>query len=107
MDKLETRMDKIENKIDKLETRMDAFETRMDKFETGMDKLEISTAQNSLVLENEVSTNIRIIAEQHMSIVEKINDVNAKLDNQNMRYDFLEMQVKSNKVEIEKLKMAN
>jgi hypothetical protein len=77
------------------------------KIEKRLDSIENLTIQNSLTIENELKPQIQIIAEQHLSLVEKINNIENKLDKQNVKYELLEMVVRSHDAEIKKLKKAN
>ena len=82
---LGTRMDKFESRMDKFESRMDGFESQMDKFESQMNRMEESQkrfeeetrnnfADIKLHLENITDRNISILAENHLNLINKMDD---------------------------------
>ena len=89
MSSIETRMDALEKKMDALEKKMDALEKRMDALEKRMDALEneVSTQKNEietlkqsntdikLTIENELNRNIQLVAEGHLDLNRKLEEV--------------------------------
>ena len=74
MDSMETKMDSMETKMDSMETKMDSMETKMDSLETRMDSLETEMTDVKLTIENEISRNMKIIAEGHLDLSRNLHD---------------------------------
>lgn len=74
-DRLETRMDGLETRMGGLETRVGGLETRMGGLETRMEGIETYSRQTRVLMEKQ-EHNIRLIAEQHTDIVEKLDKAN-------------------------------
>ena len=74
MDSMETKMDSMETKMDSMETKMDSMETKMDSMETRMDSLETEMTDVKLTIENEISRNMKIIAEGHLDLSRNLHD---------------------------------
>ena len=94
IDRIEERMDRIEERMDRIEARMDAFEERMEHMETELSAMKekmssmeerISSMEVSIVtmktellrlrlhLESNTDKNIRILAENHGSLMDTLN----------------------------------
>jgi len=87
MQRMETRMDGMEDHMQRMETRMDGMEdhmqrmeTRMDGMETRMQGLEEKVAGIDLHLENVTDWNIRLLAENHLSLVKKLDEAVSTAD---------------------------
>lgn len=73
MDHLEERMDRLEKRMDRLEERMDALEVRVDRLEERMDKVEQESRETRLQIENNIITNIQLLAESHLDLHKKVD----------------------------------
>lgn len=78
MDRFEGRMDGIEGRMDRLEGQMSGIENRMDKMEKRQERFEQETRNNfadlRLHLENITDRNISILAENHLNLIDKLNE---------------------------------
>lgn len=113
MDSLETRVASLETKVDGLETRVASLETKIDGLETCIINLEDKTdnlqsdmqvvktkvTSLELTLENRTNHNIQLIAENHMSLVDKLNQA-IQVSDKTLLY---EVQVSSLQYKVEKL----
>ena len=77
---LGTRMDKFESRMDGFESQMDKFESQMNRMEESQKRFEEETRNNfadiRLNLKNITDTNISILAENHLNLINKM-DVSA------------------------------
>ncbi len=78
MDRFEGRMDGLEGRMDRLEGQMSGIENRMDKMEKRQERFEQETrndfADIRLHLENITDRNISILAENHLNLIDKLNE---------------------------------
>ena len=78
MSGIEGRMSGIEGRMDRFEGRMDGIEGRMDKMEKRQECFEQETRNNfadlRLHLENITDKNISILAENHLNLIDKLNE---------------------------------
>ena len=70
---IEQRLDRIEQRLDNLEQRMDSLEQRMDILEERVDKVQQTVTDVKLTLENETNHNIQLVAENHITLIDKLN----------------------------------
>ncbi len=89
LDRIEERLDRLEERMDRLEERMDRLEERMDKLEARTDELETGVRGIKLELENEIRKNISIVAEGHLDLVRKLDDITKPMN----KLEMLEVQV--------------
>ncbi len=59
MNQIDTKVDKLDNCIDRLDSRMDQLDSRIARIE--------------LHLENETDKNIQLLAENHVELINKLN----------------------------------
>ena len=74
LDLILEKLNTIESRLDNIESGLDSIESRLDSIESRVDKLENDVHVVKLILENEVSRNIQIIAEGHMDLDRKLHD---------------------------------
>lgn len=125
MDKLESRMDAIESRMDAIEARMDQVESRLDQVEERLDQVEMrldqveehmshihkrmSHVENQLglqqqellgirsILEMDMTSNISIIAENHLNLDRKLNLIFQQFETNadfRLRVNYLDMEVR-------------
>lgn len=75
--KLDLILEKLE-KLDALDGRVGKLEERMDTFEERLDNLEKEFHLTRLMIENEVSPNIRRVAEGHLDLARNLMDVRSQ-----------------------------
>ncbi len=73
MDLILKKLDNFETKFDNLETRFDGLETKVDNLETRFDNLDNKVSGINLHLENVTDKNISILAENHLNLIDKLN----------------------------------
>ncbi len=80
VDKLDTQtvqfnswMDKLNYQMDQFHSRMDQLDNRMDQFHSRMDRFEERVAGIELHLENETDKSIQLLAENHIELINKLN----------------------------------
>ena len=73
MNQIDTKVDKLDNCIDRLDSRMDQLDSRMDQLDSRMDQLDSRIERIELHLENETDKNIQLLAENHVELINKLN----------------------------------
>lgn len=118
---IETRMDRIEAKIESMETRIKqleaevaavqekigSMEERISKMEASFTEMQAELLRLRLHLENSTDKNIRLLAENHTNLVEKLNQAIPAADKSllyEVKMNCLMQEVENLKQEIEKLK---
>ena len=74
-EKIDKRFDGIDERLDRMDERFDRMDERFDRLEGRVEKLEESVTELQLVVENEIRSNIQILAEGHMMLNEKLDRV--------------------------------
>lgn len=92
------------DKIDRLEERFDKLENRFDKLEERFDRLENDVSDIKLILENEIRTNIKRVAEGHLDLSRNLHEA-LKIDNEkemlSIRVSVLETEMRRIKTRLE------
>ena len=65
----------ILEKLDKIDTRLDKMDTRFDSIDTRFERLEDDVHGIHLILENEINRDIKIIAEGHLGLWQKMDEL--------------------------------
>ena len=73
LDFLLQKMNQIDTKVDKLDNCIDRLDSRMDQLDSRMDQLDSRIARIELHLENETDKNIQLLAENHVELINKLN----------------------------------
>ena len=80
MDQMEDHMEQMEDHMDRMEGRMDQMEGRMDQTQNNITamqqdirKLQGDVAEIRMVQENEITRDIRVIAEGHLDLARKLD----------------------------------
>ena len=108
---LKAGQNRLETRMDGMEKRMDGMEKCMDGMEKRMDGIETYSRQTRMLMEKQ-EHNIRLIAEQHTDIVEKLdraNDRAAQIEDVRERLRVLEDVVMNHAAtikELQELRMA-
>ena len=75
MSSIETRMDALEKRMDALEKRMDALENEVSTQKNESETLKQSNTDIKLTIENELNRNIQLVAEGHLDLNRKLEEV--------------------------------
>lgn len=106
LDKMDARLDKMDARLDKMDARLDKVEARLDKLEERLDKVERKVTEIQMTLENETNKEISIIAEGHLDLSRKLNNV-LKVENEKemllLRVTRLENEIRRIKQRIEEI----
>lgn len=78
---LNERLDNVEKRLDNVEKRLDNVEKRLDNLESKMDIFEEKIIEIQITLDNEISKNIRIVAEGRLNLYRKLDDA-LKIENE-------------------------
>lgn len=76
--KLDLILEKVvssENRLDSIENRLNSIENEVKEVKVRLEKVENRATSTELTLENETNRGIKIIAEGHLDIMRKLNDV--------------------------------
>lgn len=73
MNQIDTKVDKLDGRIDRLDTSMEQLDNRMEQFDTRMEQLDSRATKIELHLENETDKNIQLLAENHIELINKLN----------------------------------
>ena len=101
------KLDKLEERFDKLEARMDKLEERFDKLEEKVDSIDNRLLKFELHFENVTDQNIRLLAENHVALINKLNGTLQYHDDSTMykvKVNFLTDEVEKLKQEIAEIK---
>ena len=72
------KLDLLLEKMDAHDRRFDQIDQRFEKIDERFEKLEDEVGSLGMILENEIRRNIEIVAEGHMDLVRKMNEVLSK-----------------------------
>ena len=75
LDSMDRRMGAIEKRMDALEKRMDALEESVGTLKIEVDTLKQSNTDIKLTIENELNRNIQLVAEGHLDLNRKLEEV--------------------------------
>lgn len=78
---LNERLDNVEKRLDNVEKRLDNVEKRLDNLKSKMDIFEEKIIEIQITLDNEISKNIRIVAEGRLNLYRKLDDA-LKIENE-------------------------
>lgn len=109
MDGFDQRMDRFDQRMDGLDQRMDGFNQRMDEFDQRMyeqdqriDRLGQRMDALSVIIENTVCGQLKILAEGHTTILETLAP-KSKTEELEEEVDFLKSIVRAQAVRIDAL----
>ncbi|MGN1350679.1 MAG: hypothetical protein ACI4VM_06770 [Anaerovoracaceae bacterium] len=80
MDAHDRRFDQIDQRFEKIDERFEKMDERLAKMDNRFEKLEDEVSSLGMILENEIRRNIGIVAEGHMDLVRKMNEVLSKTE---------------------------
>lgn len=75
LDPMKKDLTDVKNKVDMVEQKVDAVQQRVDTVEQKADTLHKKVTSLELTLESETNRNIKIIAEGHLSLNRKLDEV--------------------------------
>lgn len=65
---IDSRLDGIDNRLDGMDNRLDNMDNRLDNMDNRLEVVETDLRSVKLQLENEISRNIKIVAEGHLDL---------------------------------------
>lgn len=110
LDRIEVRLDRIEERLDRVEERLDRVEEHLKEHDKRLDALDRKLTELSLHVENETDSNIRLLAENHIELVNKLNEGIDAANNNRMyaiQVGYLIKNVDKLKEEVEDLKKGS
>lgn len=110
LDRIEVRLDRIEERLDRVEERLDRVEEHLKEHDKRLDTLDRKLTELSLHVENETDSNIRLLAENHIELVNKLNEGIDAANNNRMyaiQVGYLIKNVDKLKEEVEDLKKGS
>ena len=104
MDNMDKRFDSIDKRFDSIDKRFDSLDQRMDSMDQRMDSIQSDLSEVRMTLENVTNRNIKIIAEGHLELSRKLdevlrNDTNREIDR--IRLNLLEEDVRKIKKKLD------
>ena len=87
LDRIDTHLEKVDEHLERIDERLDGIEERLGKVEARLDEMNVkfeemdirlTTVENcftdlNLKLENETNKSIRLLAENHSNLIDKLN----------------------------------
>ncbi|HOV41773.1 MAG TPA: hypothetical protein PLM59_08275 [Oscillospiraceae bacterium] len=70
----------MDSKLEPINKRLDGIEQRLDKVEQRLDKVEYRLDKVELTLENETNKNIKLLAEGHIDVVNRLDKLERKVE---------------------------
>lgn len=101
LNRVEDKVDRLETKVDGLETKMDGLETKVNGLGIRMNEVESSVRNLKFFVENDIQKKIQIIAEGHLNLNRKLDEVlnaNKKQEMYYLKVDVLEKDVRELKL---------
>ncbi len=92
-EKLDLIFSKLE-KLDSIEVKLTSVETRLDSVEIDIQELKRCTTHIELTLENETNRNIQLLAENHITLIDKLNQ-SVKVADKTLMYEVQMTSLKS------------
>ena len=97
--KVDKRFEQIDERFGQIDERFEQIDERFEQMDGRMDRLEKEQRETRILIENDVMHKIQIIAENHLNLDRKLNQINERLDemaeeNIPMRVEKLERDVK-------------
>ncbi|MBR1451277.1 MAG: hypothetical protein IJ591_06115 [Lachnospiraceae bacterium] len=100
---IDARLDKVESRLGKVESRLDKVESRLDKVESRLGKVESDIKDIKMTIENEIKPAISIIAEGHLNLDRKLENIIKMNENRLSEHEI--MKLKINHLDSEVLKL--
>ncbi|MBD5460681.1 MAG: hypothetical protein HDR26_07025 [Lachnospiraceae bacterium] len=97
LDNVETRLSHVEADLKDLMTRLDNVETRLSHVETDLQEIRQRVTALELVIENEIRTNIKRVAEGHLDLSRNLHNAMkpiSELETLSIRVGVLESDVR-------------
>lgn len=71
---VDTRLDGVDARFDRIDVRLDEMDARFDRIDTKIEDLELEVRAIKFIIENEISRNVKIIAEGHLDLSRKLSE---------------------------------
>ena len=100
MDKLDLILDRLaymDARIESVDARIESMDARIESMDAKVDSIDTKVRDIQLTLENEIRTNIARVAEGHLDLSRKLNDVmksNDEIEMMAVRLNVLESDVR-------------
>jgi outer membrane murein-binding lipoprotein Lpp len=75
VDGLDTKVDDLDTKVNGLDTKVSCLDTKVSDLDAKVDRLDTEVSGIKLHIENVIEKNIRTIAEGHIDLSRKLNEV--------------------------------
>lgn len=98
------KIDNIEQDNKALKQELQGVNTRLDKMDTRLDNIESEVQHNTAIIEGEIDSNIRIIADGHMAIDDKLNKALSNIADAKVDREFFAIRINHLEREINDLK---
>ncbi|MCM1025217.1 MAG: hypothetical protein NC432_02210 [Roseburia sp.] len=101
------KLDLLLSRMQDMNSEMQGIKSEMQDMNSEMQEIKRRTTNIELTLENEVNRNIQILAENHLNLVEKLNQAIAAADKNliyQVKVNYLEGEVRKLKEEVTELK---
>ena len=102
-DGIDKRLDKIDAHLGIIDARLDKVESRLGKVESRLDKVESDIKDIKMTIENEIKPAISIIAEGHLNLDRKLENIIKMNENRLSEHEI--MKLKINHLDSEVLKL--
>ena len=73
-DRIDARLDEMDARFDRIDVRLDEMDARFDRIDTKIEDLELEVRAIKFIIENEISRNVKIIAEGHLDLSRKLSE---------------------------------
>ncbi len=103
LDKIDAHLGIIDARLDKVESRLGKVESRLDKVESRLGKVESDIKDIKMTIENEIKPAISIIAEGHLNLDRKLENIIKMNENRLSEHEI--MKLKINHLDSEVLKL--
>ena len=104
LDTMDARLDTMDARLDTMDARLNTMDARLNTMDARLDKIEEEARHTRVLIENQ-DHKIKLIAEQHSEIIEKLS-VTSEVDSLKGRVSTLEGTVKTHTTQIMELKKA-
>ena len=104
LDVIDARLDKIDARLDAMDARLDAMDARMDTMQADISILKDKTTKIEVTQETEIIPNIKVIAENHVELYNRLTE-SARIDNEKEML-YIRMGIAEKEIKLIKKKLA-
>lgn len=73
MEQFDSRMRQLDSRMEQFDSRMEQLDNRMEQLDSRVEQLDSRATKIELHLENETDKNIQLLAENHIELINKLN----------------------------------